>query len=365
MEYIKNHDFSIPVLDLDAEHEKQIIIDREKGQYLGHPTTVLMDDMQTMYCVYPKGHGKGEIVLKKSTDRGLTWSDRLSTPDNWSTSREVPTIYKLYDQKGTRRLFVFSGLYPIRRAVSGDDGQTWSPLKPIGDFGGMVALSEVVPLKTPGHYMGLFHDDGRFIKGGENEHWGSPAGEVDDFKIYKTVSRDGGLSWEAPEVIVEHKQAHLCEAGAVRSPDGEQIALLMRENSRKFNSFVSFSNDEGETWSAPQQLPAALTGDRHVCCYDAEGRLIVSFRDTAHKSSTRGDFMAWVGEYSDLVKKTEGEYRIRLKKNTKELDSSYPALERLPDNTIIATTYGHWDEGEEPYIISVRFNPKTIEKKMI
>jgi len=32
--------------------------------------------------------------------------------------------------------------------------------------------------------------------------------------------------------------------------------VLLRENSRKLNSFVIFSNDEGRTWSAPRELPA-------------------------------------------------------------------------------------------------------------
>ena len=33
----------------------------------------------------------------------------------------------------------------------------------------------------------------------------------------------------------------------------------------------------------------------------------------------------------------------------------YPAVELLPDGTFVATTYGHWTEGESPYIVSVRF----------
>ncbi len=32
------------------------------------------------------------IVYKRSADAGLTWSKRLSTPESWATSREVPTI---------------------------------------------------------------------------------------------------------------------------------------------------------------------------------------------------------------------------------------------------------------------------------
>ena len=49
-------------------------------------------------------------------------------------------------------------------AVSEDDGATWTGLAPIGNFGGIVAMASLVPLRTgAGHYMALFHDDGRYI----------------------------------------------------------------------------------------------------------------------------------------------------------------------------------------------------------
>src|SRR6056297_1638013 len=131
-------DYSIPTIDLNDETEMQVTVDREEGQYLGHPTTVLLENGRTMVCVYPKGHGRGAVVLKRSEDAGLTWSERMLTPENWETSKEVPTIYRVVDPQGKRRLIMFSGLYPIRMSVSEDDGVTWTPLEPIGDYGGVV-----------------------------------------------------------------------------------------------------------------------------------------------------------------------------------------------------------------------------------
>src|SRR5206468_3535688 len=83
--------YSIPLVDLASETQRQVIVDRESGQYLGHPTTVLLEDGRTMLIVYPKSHGRGAIVYKRSTDGGHTWSDRLPTPKSWETSLEVPT----------------------------------------------------------------------------------------------------------------------------------------------------------------------------------------------------------------------------------------------------------------------------------
>lgn len=347
--------YSIGVVDLSGEAQRQTVVDREAGQYLGHPTTVLLEDNRTILTVYPKGHGRGAIVMKRSTDVGLTWSDRLPTPENWATSQETPTIHRVIDREGRKRLIVFSGLYPIRMAVSENDGQDWTALEPIGDFGGIVAMASVERLAN-GDYMALFHDDGRFLRN---------AGKATQFRVYKTISQDGGLTWSQPTVIAEHPQAHLCEPGLIRSPDGRQIAVLLRENSRKFNSFVIFSDDEGRTWSEPRELPAALTGDRHVGKYAPDGRLFITFRDTTHVSPTKGDWVGWVGAYDDIVAGREGQYRIRLMDNTKGADCAYPGLEILPDGTFVTTTYGHWTEGEPPYIVSVRLKLSELDDRAV
>lgn len=135
------------LLDLDADTHRQIVVDREAGQYLGHPTTCLLEDGRTILCVYPKGHGKGAIVFKQSRDGGRTWSDRLPTPASWATSKETPTLHRVTDAAGVRRVIMWSGLYPARLAVSEDDGEHWSELKPAGDWGGIVVMGFVEPLR--------------------------------------------------------------------------------------------------------------------------------------------------------------------------------------------------------------------------
>ena len=346
--------FSIPLIDLDRESHRQVVVDREPGQYLGHPTTVLLEDNRTMIAVYPKGHGRGAIVMKRSADGGLTWSERLPVPESWSTSLEVPTIYRVVDSQGVKRLILFSGLYPIRMAVSEDDGATWSELEPIGDFGGIVVMADLLRLKD-GAYMALFHDDGRFLHN---------SGEVSGpMRVYKTLSRDGGLTWGEPEAVTSRADAGLCEPGIVRSPDGNQIAMLLRENYRKFNSMVIFSEDEGKTWTEPRELPGALTGDRHQLRYAPDSRLISTFRDTAHETPTQGDWAAWVGTYADIAEGREGQYRVRLKDNLHAWDCAYPGLVLLADGTFVATTYGHWVEGEQPFILSVRFKLGELDEK--
>jgi len=338
-------------LDLDGDAARQSTVVRVARKYQGHPTTVLLPD-GALLCVHPEGHGKGPIVLQRSDDGGRTWSALLPVPDSWATSQETPTIHRLVDPAGTARLVVFSGLHPIRSSVSADDGRSWTPLLPIGGFGGIVAMASVVRLQN-GDHAAFFHDDGRFF---------TADGKRSQFTVYQIRSRDGGLTWQSPAVVWSGADMDLCEPGVLRSPDGKRLAMLLRENSRRHASQVLFSDDEAATWSQPRALPPALTGDRHVGAYAPDGRLLVSFRDTAPQSPTRGDWVAWVGTWHDLAAGREGQYRVRLSRNYHAWDCAYPGVEVLPDGTFVLVTYGHWEPGEAPFVRAVRLRLSELDE---
>jgi hypothetical protein len=321
----------------------------------------MLEDGRTILCVYPKGHGRGPIVYKRTSDGGLTWSERLPTPPSWATSQETPTIHRLVGPDGRRRVVLFSGLHPVRMAASEDDGSSWTELSPVGDWGGIVAMSSVEALRTgAGHYLAMFHDDGRFFKSRPE-----PAHPV-VFTLYQSRSTDGGLTWRSPETVFSAAEVHLCEPGIVRSPDGRRLAALLRENSRSRNSHVMFSDDEGRTWSKPRELPDVLNGDRHTAKYAPDGRLFVSHRRVSPRGKASpfdGDWVAWVGTWNDLADGREGQYVVRLKDNLKAADCGYPGVEVLPDGTIVTTTYGHWVPGEAPYVLSIRLRLRELDER--
>lgn len=369
--------YDIPFVDLSKDHDRQVLVDKEENVYLGHPSTVLMDDKKTMYAVYPKGHGVGPVVLKKSEDAGLTWSDRLETPVSWNNSEETPVIYKIKKPDGTSRIEMISGVprseeKGFRTAYSDDEGKTWSEFKhyfPTGKYAGIVAHASLTQLKDQNgdmdnKWMGIFHDF-----------------SYNNWKTYLSFDENGEEVWTEPvRLLEEHdsieKAAQLCEIEVLRSPDGNQLALIARSQAKKNNSMIAFSNDEGETWTEPVELQGALMGERHQATYDPiSGRLLITFREiirdpkgTGDKNEwVAGDWVAWVGTYDDLVHNREGLYRIRLMEDftptEKSGDCGYAGNEVLDDGTFVLTSYGYWEEGyNKPYIKSLRLNLNEIDE---
>jgi hypothetical protein len=338
-------------VDLAGETALQTTVDREAGQYLGHPTAEFLSDGETILCVYPKGHGRGPLVMKRTSDGGHVWSDRLAVPKSWATSQETPHLYEMHDAEGTGRLILFSGLYPIRTSISEDDGVTWSELEAIGNYGGIVAVADIMRTGR-GAYTAFFHDDGRFIKG---------SGKVEGgFIVYAIDTTDGGLTWSEPRIVATQPDVHLCEPGLIQSPNSRRWAMLLRENSRSKNSHICLSDDAGKTWSTPRELPDSLTGDRHQGLYLDDGRIFLSFRDTHKDSPWTGDWVAWIGTWEDLERGGEGGYVIRLSDNQHKWDCAYPAVRKLADGTVLAITYGHWVKNEPAFIRAVHLTPEFI-----
>lgn len=337
---------NIPIIDLSDETHRHVIVSQgTPDAYQGHPTTLLMPDNTTMFCVYPLGHGGPAAVLRRSDDGGLTWTDPLPVPVNWMTATNCPALFRFVGPDGAERLFIFEGNGEMRQALSLDGGATWTPFLPNG-------LHTVMP------FTAIIPISGGRLLGAWSRH-----------RTLQSISTNGGLSWGDERVICDRNDvfpdAAPCEPALIRSPDGSQIACLMRENSRQYQSLVIFSDDEGETWTDPVETSPPLTGDRHQPRYTPDGRLVICFRDMAAGSPTKGHFVAWVGVYEDIVEGREGQYRIKLLHSHAERvhDCGYPGLELLPDGTLTATTYVKYRPGPEKHsVVSVRFTMQEIDK---
>ena len=329
----------LAVVDISQQTERHsFVAEGTEEVYQGHPTTVLMPDGRTMYAAWCVGHGGPAGPLARSTDGGRSWT-QLDTPEEWTKTRNCPSIYRLTDPSGRERLFIFSAQPNMSQTYSEDGAATWSPVRSLG-MPCVMAFASIIKLKD-GSYLGMYHR-------GQGERDRPP------LMVWQSVSRDGGLTWEPPTLAGKKQDRNPCEPCVLRSPDGKQLLCLMRENTHDACSLMMVSDDEGRSWSEPVFTPWGLTGDRHAARYSSDGRLVVCFRDQAVDSPTRGHFVAWIGTYDDIVCGRPGQYRIKLLHSHAGGDCGYPGLELLPDGTLVATTYIKYRPGPEKHsVVSV------------
>ena len=371
---------ALKYIDLSEDTQRQIVIARgspKPNEYHAHPTTVMLPDNKTMFCVWNLGHGGHAGPMARSDDAGLTWTRMDDVlPPNFVNFKNCPSVYRIMDPQGKARLWVFAartltdkenpkliegrheGFMP--RIVSEDDGKTWRELPPIGGpirkddpFRCIMTFSSIVQLKD-GSHLGMFHR-------------GSGIGEEGTLQVLQSITRDGGFTWSPPTLACDGAKfdvKHPCEPYVFRSPDGNELCCLMRENKRSGTSLVMFSRDEGKTWSQAVDAPWGLTGDRHHGITLPDGRMVIVFRNASPQSKDKAGFIAWVGTYDDIKQEKPGQYRISLLKTFK--DGFYPGIHLLPDGTIVVTTYANYRKDDVGCsIVSVRFKMSEVEAELV
>ena len=208
-------------------------------------------------------------------------------------------------------------------------------------------------------WMGTYHDDRNFTV----------------YKTFLTFNEDGSMEWSEPERLLgqndEYREVEsrekFCEVEILRSPDGKELAAIFRAQAHYTFSYVSFSTDEGVTWSEPQQLCKELTGDRHKAEYDpVSGKLIITMRSINFRDNnpnlgwTSRGWVAWIGDYEDLKKGADGcgDMLVKLANTydvgTSEItefcnaDTGYAGLVVLADGTVVTTSYGTFSPSNDP-----------------
>lgn len=374
-------DYSIPMLELARDDSLFTTVERRKS-YLGHPSTVLFRDGKTLLVAYPDGHGRGNLILRRSSDAGGTWKPVAIAAQR---VEETPILYRLDLPGGGERVLLVT-CQPRQNVLewmwSDDRGNTWSARqswKIDGPKGIIVALASLWPVAGDKPlWRGVFHDyhfDNYTVDLQlEAAAGAAPACRFDNLRRIDYASADG---------LAAARRAGLCEAGLVVRGDEKRIALLFRPEKRLSNSMVAFSDDAGLTWTDPRELPGSLTGHRHESVNLTDGRTMIFMRDYSplHPGNpSHGDWVAWVGTFDDLENGNEGEYRIRLRRNYGNStnnnigDCGYSGVELLPDGKVLAITYGHWDlapgskhpnhpdgRGQPPYILQVKLDPRKTD----
>lgn len=366
---LDNSYYNIPTVEIPQEQKKTVF--KNLFKYYGHPDLVMTKSGEVLN-LFPSGHGKGAIVALTSSDFGEKWTRKTNIPETWAGSQETPTTYNLELLNGTNKIIVFSG-NPDRgnggggfcTSISSDDGKTFSEFKKwFSPLDAIVAMSSVTKIKENGvfgeKWLCTFHTN-----------------EYVNYKTYLTLDYYGNENFSTPEPLIsEHREIEsstgMCEIEMVRSPDGKELMMLARANNKISNSMVSFSSDEGATWTTPLQLPNELTGDRHKAEYDPiTGKLFISFREIRIESEkwTAGNWVGWVGSYSDIkeyakVTTTEtpkgayiGEFRVLIAKDfSGKGDNGYAGVIVNKDGKFLICSYGKFSPlALQPYILSATF----------
>ena len=331
--YVRTFHDELPIVDLSHDMSRQVVISSgADGVYQGHPTTVVAPD-GTIYCVWTINHGGSCGPMAKSADGGRTWTrcDDIM-PVGYKEHRNCPTLQTIIRPDGGTNLVVFSAKKGgCGIVISPDGGKSWWEAP-------TAKLSAGMP---PTGFMML--KDGSAALFGQVFKAKDKARDrpTDDQAVWMSISKDGGWTWGPMSIVAAAPQKNLCEPFCIRSPDGGELCLLMRENRHTARSMMCFSRDEGKTWTTPVDTCWGLTGDRHEGIYLPDGRLFIAFRDRALGSSTSGQYVAWVGSYADLSAGKGGDCRVHLLDHVGEnvWDTGYSGVELLDDGTILCTTY--------------------------
>lgn len=235
--------------------------------------------------------------------------------------------------------------------MSEDEGRTWKEMPPLGSkFRCVMAFASIVRLRD-GLYLGMFHR-------------GPGGADKSPLAVWQSVTKDGGFTWSDPVLVASAKGKDLCEPYVFRSPKGDELCCLLRENTHKGASMMMFSRDEGKSWTKPEDTPWGLAGVRHQGVRLSDGRLFIAFRDMAPKSPTKGHFVAWVGSYDPIKsRKTAETYRVKLLHNFAGVDCGYPGVQLLTDGTILTTTYcKYWNDSRQHSVVSLRVRPDDLDQ---
>ena len=252
---IKNY-LSLDVLHLPQENK--IDLD-SSSDYLGQPDMVRTKTGKYI-VVYPEGHGHGSLIMQTSMD-GKNFT-KQECPESWKNSQEVPTIYTLDRIDGSQYIILISGkpywvadnlkADGFQYSLSKDDGEIWSEFTTVySPMDCIVAMSSLTQLKENGEFvdkwMGTFHTH-KFV----------------NYKTILSFDENDDVVWSEPEPILSEyreieKKNKLCEIEIIRAHNDTLIMLTRNEARGGKTSMISYSNDEGESWTKPVYLPYDLS----------------------------------------------------------------------------------------------------------
>jgi len=182
-------------------------------------------------------HGDIDLALKRSIDRGRTWSDMRIIADDGDHTMGNPCPV-LDERSGTIWVPLCRDNKRVLIMKSTDDGRTWS--EPVDITSDTMDPAWYWVGTGPGH--GIQTRTGRLVI----PSWADATERLGEIQFsFAMYSDDGGAIWERGSAL-DPDTSDECEA--VELVDGS-LHMNMRSRQRKRQRAFAWSEDEGQSWS--------------------------------------------------------------------------------------------------------------------
>lgn len=277
---------------------------------------------------------KGRLDIVFSADDGRTWTPPALVNDSPADDRNpalgqardgtlVVAFWRTatYDEQGRYdpSLDKPRGTWVTR---SMDGGKTWSEAEPIdvSEFGWGSPFGKIVTLPDGAMLMAIYGGPRR--KPGENA---SPV--VREMYSYIYRSTDNGRTWKYFSQVGDGKR-QLSETALVRLASGKILAAI---RSRAGEVWISYSQDDARSWSAPQQVTPASVHPADLIELD-DGRVVMT---VGNRVGPFGVLLL----VSDQKQQFDWSRRFTLVDDARGADCGYPSSVALPDGRVLTLYY--------------------------
>ena len=317
-------------------------VSRDDSIYEAFPDLTLTADGRLL-CVFEEctHHGKRDwtrLALTESSDRGRTWSPKraLTPPSSghpyWNCARITTLrdgrIAAITDRIGTDERSKDFALLQNLLLISHDHGRTWD--EPV-----LLPLQGIMPDKL------TELPDGRWLIAG---HVQNPA--TQNLKVWLWHSADQGKTWTGPVTVADQAGLNLCEVSLL-PVDDQIIVALLRENSFKgWDCYKTISRDGGLTWGPPITLPIPAC-HRPTAGWLQNGQALITCRLMQGGKGWVGwwtqNTLAVLTDKESLLAPTREDAHTRILPldfdRSPESDTGYTGWVQFPDGEIYVVNY--------------------------
>lgn len=306
-------------------------ISRDDSIYEAWPDIVLTENGK-LICVFAEcnhhhDRNNSRIVIRESTDRGRTWSEKkfLTERTPAATRFNCPRISRLNDgrlvilcdrgnsdEKQPSVIYVWYG---------DSEGENWD--EPI-----IYPFNGIVPDKL------LQLKNGRMIISAHRK--------MNDTKMlaqHLWYSDDNGKSWSDEVTVANDPRYNLCEISILPINDTTLVGFLRENSLCGYDMLKTVSYDNGETWSELYKTPLDC-GHRPVSGYLQDGRIMITYR---YMCPPMNNFFAAFLSEDQLLKTKRNEQYPRIMPldydRNKEPDLGYSGWVQFPDGEIYVAYY--------------------------